>query len=302
MSPQNLTQNPQNPSGSGAGFGFEYFEDDSRRVETLMAELSGLGVVLRIDGDRLAFDAPAGVLVGDLLARVRADRAGLVAMLSRAVDPPAASSRPKVVHLKREPFDLRIDRGSRWGNPFVIGPDGDRAEVIAKYRAWIVGRADLMAALPELRGKRLGCWCAPLACHGDVLADLVVALDDPPAVDPAPSDRAPSIRCPCGGVDLFDDPGGLRCRSCRSMAWVATAEGGLVRRDVADEGIELVDPDSVPICPGCGRWCDVRTLAEAWRCSRCDPEADDRRRLTSKLLGSVSRSLGRCVRGVGGGS
>ena len=58
------------------------------------------------------------------------------------------------------------------GNPFVIGRDGSRADVIAKYRAWIVAQPDLMGALEELRGRDLVCWCAPLACHGDVLADL----------------------------------------------------------------------------------------------------------------------------------
>jgi hypothetical protein len=65
-----------------------------------------------------------------------------------------------------------IGRPSKWGNPFVIGRDGSRAEVIAKYRAWIVAQPALMNALEELRGRDLVCWCAPLACHGDVLIDL----------------------------------------------------------------------------------------------------------------------------------
>lgn len=45
-----------------------------------------------------------------------------------------------------------IGRPSKWGNPFVIGRDGSRAEVIAKYRAWIVAQPGLMGALDELRG------------------------------------------------------------------------------------------------------------------------------------------------------
>ncbi|MGD9843920.1 MAG: DUF4326 domain-containing protein [Variibacter sp.] len=65
-----------------------------------------------------------------------------------------------------------IGRPSKWGNPFVIGRDGSRAEVIAKYRAWIVAQPALMNSLDELRGRDLVCWCAPLACHGDVLIDL----------------------------------------------------------------------------------------------------------------------------------
>jgi len=67
---------------------------------------------------------------------------------------------------------LYIGRPSKWGNPFVIGRDGSRAEVIAKYRAWIVAQPALMNALDELRGRDLICWCAPLACHGDVLTEL----------------------------------------------------------------------------------------------------------------------------------
>ena len=78
----------------------------------------------------------------------------------------------KVVHCKRERFDVYIGRPSKWGNPFVIGKDGTRTQVIAKYEAWLRRQPALMAALPELRGKVLGCWCAPQPCHGDVLARL----------------------------------------------------------------------------------------------------------------------------------
>jgi hypothetical protein len=79
-----------------------------------------------------------------------------------------------VVH-KREPHDVYIGRPSKWGNPFAIGPDGGRAEVIAKYREWVQKQPRLMASLHELRGKRLGCFCKPKACHGDVLRELVEA-------------------------------------------------------------------------------------------------------------------------------
>lgn len=77
-----------------------------------------------------------------------------------------------VVHCKRSPYDIYVGRPSKWGNPFVTGKDGTREEVIAKYRAWIVNQPHLMAALPELRGKVLGCWCYPKACHADVLVEL----------------------------------------------------------------------------------------------------------------------------------
>lgn len=43
----------------------------------------------------------------------------------------------RVVHCKKEPYDVYIGRPSKWGNPFVIGKDGTREEVIAKYAEWI---------------------------------------------------------------------------------------------------------------------------------------------------------------------
>lgn len=76
----------------------------------------------------------------------------------------------KVVHCKREPYDVYIGRPSQWGNPFVIGPDGTREEVIAKYEEWLTKQPDLIEkAKVELKGKTLGCFCSPLGCHGDVL-------------------------------------------------------------------------------------------------------------------------------------
>jgi hypothetical protein len=82
----------------------------------------------------------------------------------------------RVVHLKRERYDVRIDRATKWGNPYRIPPEGrtpeNEREILGKYEAHVRSRPDLMAALPELRGKVLGCWCAPRACHGDVLARL----------------------------------------------------------------------------------------------------------------------------------
>jgi len=65
-----------------------------------------------------------------------------------------------------------IGRPSIWGNPFVIGRDGARRDVIAKYEAWLTTRPDLVARLPSLAGRSLVCWCAPLGCHGDVLLRL----------------------------------------------------------------------------------------------------------------------------------
>lgn len=107
----------------------------------------------------------------------------------------ADRKRTRVVHCKRGHFDIYIGRPSRWGNPFRIGPDGTREEVIARYRGWLLAQPDLLAAVPTLRGKTLGCWCAPNRCHGDVLAALADSLD--PATLLVPSYWLPSGQ---GGV------------------------------------------------------------------------------------------------------
>ncbi len=65
-----------------------------------------------------------------------------------------------------------IGRGSPWGNPFRIGPDGDRTAVIDKHEAWLRGQHQLLRAMPDLRGKDLVCFCAPAGCHGDLLLRL----------------------------------------------------------------------------------------------------------------------------------
>lgn len=78
----------------------------------------------------------------------------------------------KVVHCKREPYDIYIGRPSKWGNKFVIGKDGTRAEVVKKYEDWLFTQPDLLKQLPELEGKTLGCWCYPQLCHGMVLITI----------------------------------------------------------------------------------------------------------------------------------
>nr|VFK61064.1 MAG: protein of unknown function (DUF4326) [Candidatus Kentron sp. UNK]VFK69573.1 MAG: protein of unknown function (DUF4326) [Candidatus Kentron sp. UNK] len=81
---------------------------------------------------------------------------------------------------KAEEYDVYIGRGSKWGNPYAIGFDGDRDEVIHKFKYDFerdflkFSREDAL----ELKGKTLGCHCKPAACHGDVLAEYLNSLDD----------------------------------------------------------------------------------------------------------------------------
>ena len=78
----------------------------------------------------------------------------------------------KVVNCNHHSYNIYIGRGSIWGNPFVIGRDGNRQEVINRYRNYILKNKDLMDKIPTLKDKVLGCWCKPKACHGDVLKEI----------------------------------------------------------------------------------------------------------------------------------
>lgn len=66
-----------------------------------------------------------------------------------------------------------IGRGSKWGNPWVIGKDGSREEVIARFRTYLWQRINndktVMREIAALHGKDLVCFCKPAPCHGDVL-------------------------------------------------------------------------------------------------------------------------------------
>jgi hypothetical protein len=77
-----------------------------------------------------------------------------------------------VVHCRKSPYDIYIGRPSLWGNPFIIGQDGNRQEVIEKYKLWLPAQPHIISRIHELRGKILGCWCYPLPCHGHILATL----------------------------------------------------------------------------------------------------------------------------------
>jgi hypothetical protein len=94
-----------------------------------------------------------------------------------------------VVHI-RNAHDIYIGRpksGGEWrfGNPFIVGRDGVRGECVLKFEHWLATgdsqgckdasesrRQWILTNIPSLRGKRLGCFCSPASCHGDVLARL----------------------------------------------------------------------------------------------------------------------------------
>jgi hypothetical protein len=62
----------------------------------------------------------------------------------------------RIVHCKKESYDILIDRTTKWGNPFIIGIDGTREEVIEKHRRWFLRNKKLMKELIKLKGRVLG--------------------------------------------------------------------------------------------------------------------------------------------------
>jgi len=87
-------------------------------------------------------------------------------------------SEPRVVRLRtREAHGaVRVDRASKLGNPFVIGKDGDRTTVINKFLEMVLLPGN-QHNISGLRGQDLACWCAPDACHADII--LRIANADP---------------------------------------------------------------------------------------------------------------------------
>lgn len=82
----------------------------------------------------------------------------------------------KVVNKVKEEYDVYIGRGSIFGNPYEIGIDGDREQVLIRYRKWFdFMRRDpvFLSELLKLKGKRLGCFCRPEKCHGDIIVEFL---------------------------------------------------------------------------------------------------------------------------------
>jgi len=94
----------------------------------------------------------------------------------------------RVVHCQRESYDVYVGRPSKWGSPFTHVRSAlarfrvdSRDAAVKSYARWIRDQPELIAALHELKGKTLGCWCDEgQACHArDVLAPLADALSMP---------------------------------------------------------------------------------------------------------------------------
>jgi len=97
----------------------------------------------------------------------------------------------RVINIKKEneyqsvkstPKYEYIGRGSYWGNPYSMYEGGDdRNEVIRKYKYdfdYEKFPNKEKKEVYKLAGKRLGCFCKPQSCHGDILADYLNSWDD----------------------------------------------------------------------------------------------------------------------------
>jgi hypothetical protein len=93
---------------------------------------------------------------------------------------PGSAVPGRVVHCKREEFDVYIGRPSILGNPWRVLNDAGRTEVINAFEEYarerMVKDGVFRARVADLYGKVLGCWCSPKACHGDVLLKLAAEL------------------------------------------------------------------------------------------------------------------------------
>ncbi len=92
-----------------------------------------------------------------------------------------------VVDIRYAPYEVYIGRAGHgfsgyWGNPFRLTDPLLRPEVLAKYRTHFYGRllvdSEFKRRVLELRGRVLGCFCKPMACHGDVIAEYLNSLPE----------------------------------------------------------------------------------------------------------------------------
>jgi hypothetical protein len=82
----------------------------------------------------------------------------------------------RVVNLRKEKYTHYIGRPSIFGNPFIIGKDGTREQVIEKYSDCLrhgINELNIIEAIKKLpEDAILGCYCKPLPCHGDVIIKI----------------------------------------------------------------------------------------------------------------------------------
>jgi len=91
-----------------------------------------------------------------------------------------AMEKTRVVHVRKEPYDVYIGRPSIWGNPYSHKSGtsakykvATKKQAVQKYKEYLKSNPLLLSRLHELKGKRLGCWCKPGLCHGDAIIEVM---------------------------------------------------------------------------------------------------------------------------------
>jgi len=91
-----------------------------------------------------------------------------------------SKDRGRVVHCKKEKFDVYIGRPGYFGNPFVLHREQDRESVVHRYELYarkrMIEDIEFEKKIKDLYGKTLGCYCAPRLCHGDILLKIAEEL------------------------------------------------------------------------------------------------------------------------------
>lgn len=98
--------------------------------------------------------------------------------MMNVAEKPIEPKKTRVVHCKNAPYDIMIGRGTHWGNQWTHKQNtkakyqvATRAEAIRCHKEWLLTQPEeLRRVRQEMPGKRLGCWCKPLECHGDTYA------------------------------------------------------------------------------------------------------------------------------------
>jgi hypothetical protein len=89
-------------------------------------------------------------------------------------------SQPRVLNKKTDAQLIKdlgdqavyVGRPTFWGNPFIIGRDGDRDKVCDLFAKYYASEPALQARIGELKGKSLICFCTPARCHADFLLEV----------------------------------------------------------------------------------------------------------------------------------
>jgi hypothetical protein len=142
-------------------------------------------------------------------------------------------------------------------NPFKIGKDGTRDEVIEKYRRFMKDKLDANSLLREklvaMEGKNLGCWCAPEPCHGNVLLELIKVYKN---------------GIVCNNCKSFEEKSFMKkCESCEFIICGNCA----YNYDVSEccekcEWNDLPNPESkYGLCD----WCEVYKVC-VYKCENCE--------------------------------